>query len=59
MPVCLVAQGVCTAASGGLTAREGIAWMHSLTDLNIVAMHFNAVSPQHDVNEMPAFCAPT
>lgn len=53
-----VAPGVCTPAWGGLTAREGIELLRSLSGLNIVAMDFNTVSPPHDVNGMAAhLCA--
>lgn len=53
-----VAPGVCTPAWGGLSAREGIALMRSLSGLNIVAMDFNTVSPPHDVDGMAAhLCA--
>ena len=36
-----VAPGVCTPAWGGLSAREGIALMRSLSGLNIVALERN------------------
>jgi agmatinase len=49
-----VAPGVCTPACGGLTAREGIELLRSLSGLNIVAMDFNTVSPAQDVNGMAA-----
>lgn len=49
-----VAPGVCTPSWGGLTAREGIDLMRSLTGLNIVAMDFNTVSPPQDVQDMAA-----
>jgi agmatinase len=49
-----VAPGVCTPTWGGLTAREGIDLMRSLTGLNIVAMDFNTVSPPQDVQDMAA-----
>lgn len=53
-----VAPGVCTPAWGGLSAREGIALMRSLSGLNIVAMDFNTVSPPQDVQGMAALlCA--
>ncbi|MBK1656737.1 arginase family protein [Paracraurococcus ruber] len=53
-----VAPGVCTPTWGGLTAREGIALMRTLTGLNIVAMDFNTVSPPQDVQGMAAhLCA--
>lgn len=49
-----VAPGVCTPAWGGLSAREGIELLRSLSGLNIVAMDFNTVSPPQDVNGMAA-----
>ncbi|MGU3538983.1 arginase family protein [Methylobacterium sp. A54F] len=53
-----VAPGVCTPTWGGLTAREGIELLRSLSGLNIVAMDFNTVSPPQDVNDMAAhLCA--
>ena len=53
-----VAPGVCTPAWGGLSAREGIALMRTLTGLDIVAMDFNTVSPAQDVKGMAAhLCA--
>ncbi|MDE2517166.1 MAG: arginase family protein [Rhodospirillales bacterium] len=53
-----VAPGVCTPAWGGLTAREGITLIRTLTGMNIVAMDFNTVSPPQDVNGMAAsLCA--
>jgi len=53
-----VAPGVCTPTWGGLTAREGIDLMRSLTGLNIVAADFNTVSPPQDVQDMAAhLCA--
>eukprot|EP01037_Dinobryon_pediforme_P005766 gene5766-5829_t len=53
-----VAPGVCTPSWGGLSAREGIDLMRTLSGLNIVAMDFNTVSPPHDVQGMSAFlCA--
>jgi len=53
-----VAPGVCTPAWGGLSAREGIELMRTLTGLNIVAVDFNTVSPPHDVQGMTAsLCA--
>jgi arginase family enzyme len=49
---------VCTPTWGGLSAREGIELIRSLTDLNIVAMDFNTVSPPQDINDMAAhLCA--
>jgi agmatinase len=53
-----VAPGVCTPTWGGLTAREGIELMRTLTGLHIVAADFNTVSPPHDVQGMAAsLCA--
>jgi agmatinase len=53
-----VAPGVCTPAWGGLSAREGIELLRSLSGLNIVAMDFNTVSPPQDVCGMAAqLCA--
>ncbi len=53
-----VAPGVCTPTWGGLSAREGIELIRTLTGLNIVAMDFNTVSPPQDVNDMAAhLCA--
>ena len=49
-----VAPGVCTPAWGGLSAREGIALMRTLTGLDIVAADFNTVSPPHDVSGLAA-----
>ncbi|HUB12927.1 MAG TPA: arginase family protein [Acetobacteraceae bacterium] len=53
-----VAPGVCTPTWGGLSSREGIELIRTLTGLNIVAMDFNTVSPPQDVNGMAAhLCA--
>ena len=53
-----VAPGVCTPTWGGLSAREGIELIRTLSGLNIVAMDFNTVSPPQDVNNMAAhLCA--
>jgi agmatinase len=53
-----VAPGVASPTWGGLTAREGINLIRTLTDLNIVAVDVNTVSPPHDVNNMAAhLCA--
>jgi agmatinase len=52
------APGVCTPSWGGLSAREGIDLLRSLTDLNLVAIDVNTVSPPQDVNNMAAhLCA--
>ncbi|HTN09845.1 MAG TPA: arginase family protein [Acetobacteraceae bacterium] len=53
-----VAPGVCTPTWGGLSAREGIELMRSLSGLDIVAIDFNTVSPPQDVGGQSAFlCA--
>ena len=53
-----VAPGVCTPTWGGLSAREGIELIRTLSGLDIVAMDFNTVSPPQDVNGMAAhLCA--
>lgn len=53
-----VAPGVCTPTWGGLSAREGIDLMRTLTGLAIVAADFNTISPPHDVHGMAAhLCA--
>lgn len=53
-----VAPGVCSPTWGGLTAREGIQLLRTLTDLNIVAADFNTVSPPQDTGNMAAhLCA--
>lgn len=53
-----VAPGVCTPAWGGLSAREGIELMRTLTGLRIVAADFNTVSPPQDISGMAAhLCA--
>src|SRR5215470_16957658 len=53
-----VAPGVCTPTWGGLSAREGLDLLRCLTDLNIVAVDVNTVSPPQDVNGMAAhLCA--
>ncbi len=53
-----VAPGVCTPTWGGLSAREGIELMRTLTGLHIVAADFNTVSPPQDVGGMAAhLCA--
>ena len=49
-----VALAALAIAWGGLTAREGIELLRSLSGLNIVAMDFNTVSPPQDVNGMAA-----
>ena len=53
-----VAPDVCTPTWGGLSAREGIELMRTLTGLHMVAMDFNTVSPPHYVQGMAAsLCA--
>lgn len=52
------APGVCSPTWGGLSAREGIDLLRCLTDLNIVAIDVNTVSPPQDLNGMAAhLCA--
>jgi agmatinase len=55
-PAC--APGVCSPSWGGLSAREGIDLIRTLTELNIVAVDVATVSPPQDVNHMAAhLCA--
>lgn len=49
-----VAPGVATPTWGGLSAREGIDLIRTLTDLNIVAIDVNTVSPPQDIGNMAA-----
>lgn len=52
------APGVATPVWGGLSAREGIDLIRTLTGLDIVAVDVNTVSPAQDVNDMAAhLCA--
>lgn len=52
------APGVASPTWGGLSAREGIDLLRTLTNLNVVAIDVNTVSPPHDVNNMAAqLCA--
>ncbi len=52
------APGVCSPSWGGLSAREGIDLLRLLTNLNIVAVDVNTVSPPQDVNGLAAhLCA--
>jgi agmatinase len=52
------APGVCSPSWGGLSAREGIDLIRSLTDLDNVAVDVATVSPPQDVNGMAAhLCA--
>lgn len=53
------APGVCTPTWGGPTAREGLSLLRWLSELNIVAVDINTVSPDHDVGGMTAFLAGT
>lgn len=52
-----VAPGVCTPASGGITAREGFEIIHQTAGLNVVSIDINTISPPHDVGGMSAFLA--
>jgi agmatinase len=54
-----VAPGVCTPAWGGLSAKEGLAILDGLTELDFVAFDVNTVSPPHDSAGMTAFLAGT
>jgi agmatinase len=49
-----VAPGVATPTWGGLTAREGIDLIRTLTELDIVAVDVNTVSPPQDTGGMAA-----
>lgn len=49
-----VAPGVATPTWGGLTAREGLDLIRSLTDLDIVAVDVNTVSPPQDTGNAAA-----
>ena len=51
------APGVAAPSWGGLSAREGLAFVRGLAGLDIVAADINTVSPPHDVNGMTAFLA--
>jgi len=52
------APGVATPTWGGLSSREGIELIRTLTDLDIVAIDVNTVSPPQDVNNLTAhLCA--
>jgi agmatinase len=52
------APGVCSPSWGGLSAREGIDLIRTLTGLNIVAVDVATVSPPQDVKHMAAhLCA--
>ncbi|MEZ5925411.1 MAG: arginase family protein [Hyphomicrobiaceae bacterium] len=49
-----VAPGVATPTWGGLTAREGLDLLRCLTDLDIIAVDVNTVSPPQDTGGMAA-----
>lgn len=52
------APGVATPVWGGLSAREGISLIRTLSTLDIVGVDINTVSPAHDINGMTAhLCA--
>jgi len=51
------APGVCAPSWGGISAREGIAFVRGLAGLDLVAADINTVSPPHDVQGMTAFLA--
>jgi agmatinase len=53
------APGVFTPTWGGLTAREGLDYLHGLRGLDFVAFDVNTLSPLHDVGGMSAFLAAT
>jgi arginase family enzyme len=44
-----ITPGVVTPAWGGITVREGLALIHALRGLNVVALDVNALSPPHDI----------
>jgi len=54
-----VAPGVATPTWGGLGAKEGLAILDGLADLDLVAFDVNTVSPPHDNAGMTAFLAGT
>ncbi|HUC10631.1 MAG TPA: arginase family protein [Stellaceae bacterium] len=54
-----VAPGVCTPSWGGLSAKEGLAILDGLAELDFVAFDVNTVSPPHDSAGMTAFLAGT
>ena len=54
-----VAPGVATPTWGGLSAKEGLAILDGLADLDFVAFDVNTVSPPHDSAGMTAFLAGT
>jgi len=51
------APAVCNPTWGGITAREGFELVRALSDINIVAVDINTVSPPHDANGMTALLA--
>ena len=51
------APGVCQAESGGATAREGLALLHSLAGTEFVVFDVNTVSPPQDNGGMTALLA--
>lgn len=56
-PAC--APGVCSPSRGGLSVREGLERVCTLTPLNIVAVDAATASPPHAINTMTAhLCAP-
>ncbi len=54
-----VAPGVCTPSWGGLSAKEGLAILDGLAELDFVAFDVNTVSPPHDSAGMTAYLAGT
>ena len=54
-----VAPGVCTPSWGGLSAKEGLAILGGLAELDFVAFDVNTVSPPHDSAGMTAYLAGT
>jgi agmatinase len=54
-----VAPGVCTPSWGGLSAKEGLAILDGLAELDFVAFDVNTVSPPHDSVGMTAYLAGT
>jgi len=52
-----VAPGICTPTWGGVTAAEGLEILRGLSDLDLVAIDVNTVSPPHDPTGMTAFLA--
>ena len=54
-----VAPGVCTPSWGGLSAKEGLAILGGLAELDFVAFDVNTVSPPHDSAGTTAYLAGT